>query len=226
MPRKKKVTPESTTYYFVRLPKGAKSQRHTKEAKADQLNTTIDKITFADVSYCDYIEEHKEYAPNSGDTVVFDSLYSFADDNKDNKATDLFYNLYRKNVSLSFIAEPYFNTDVYKWVSPKMTLDAQRFLILNQLDVAIPHIAKVYTDRIQAQQAGIQARKEKGLKVGTPKDTKLTTAKSKEMKPKIKRMSKHFNGTMKDTDLIEALGISRNTFYKYKAELKAEQKKS
>lgn len=226
MPRQKKVKTESTTYYYVRLPKGAKSQRQTKEAKALQLQTTIDKITFANVSYCDYIEQHEEYAPNSRDKVVFDSLYSFADNNKDNKATDLFLNFYRENVSLSFIAEPYFNTDVYRWVSRKMTFDAQRFLIFNQLDYAISHIAKQHTDRIQAQQAGIQARKDKGLKVGTPKNTKLTTAKSREMKPKIKSMSKHFDGIMKDTEVIAALGITKNTFYKYKKELKAEQEKS
>ena len=222
MPRPKKVKPESTTYYYVRLPKGAKSQRQTKEAKADQLNTSVENITFADVSYCN----NAEYTPdlNSGDTLKFDSLYSFAD--APVKGAQLFCELIAKGIKLSFISEPYFDSEVYRDIARSISTQKMERIITNQLDVAIPHIVKVHTDRIQAQQAGIQARKEKGLKVGTPKDTKLTTAKSKEMKPKIKRMSKHFNGTMKDTDLIEALGISRNTYYKYKKELKAEQKKS
>ena len=33
-------------------------------------------------------------------------------------------------------------------------------------------------------------------------------------------MSKDFNGNKKDTELLQTLNISRNTYYKYKKELK------
>jgi len=52
------------------------------------------------------------------------------------------------------------------------------------------------------------------------KGTKLTTQKSIVTKEKILTYSKDFHGTLNDTDCIKLLGISRNTFYKYKAELK------
>ena len=41
-----------------------------------------------------------------------------------------------------------------------------------------------------------------------------------EIKKKIIKYSKDFDGEEKDKDLMKMLGISRNTYYKYKKELK------
>ena len=49
------------------------------------------------------------------------------------------------------------------------------------------------------------------------------TKKSKEMKVRIVQMSRDFNGTMTDKDVMEVLGLARNSFYKYKRELIAAQ---
>ena len=39
---------------------------------------------------------------------------------------------------------------------------------------------------------------------------------------KIKKYSRDFDGMLKDQEVIKLVGLARNTFYKYKAELKAE----
>ena len=59
-----------------------------------------------------------------------------------------------------------------------------------------------------------------GKKVGIKKGTKLITKKSLDMKKQIERLSRDFNGHMDDDDVITELGIARNTYYKYKRELK------
>ena len=41
------------------------------------------------------------------------------------------------------------------------------------------------------------------------------------MKEKILKMSKYFNGNMDDREVMDVLGLARNTYYKYKSELKA-----
>ena len=41
-----------------------------------------------------------------------------------------------------------------------------------------------------------------------------------EQKEDIKKYSKDFNGTLSDVDVMKLLGIARNSFYKYKKELK------
>ena len=40
------------------------------------------------------------------------------------------------------------------------------------------------------------------------------------MKEKIKLLAKDFGGNLKDIQVIEVLKISRNTYFKYKRELK------
>lgn len=61
-----------------------------------------------------------------------------------------------------------------------------------------------------------------GNRVGLKKGTKLTTKKSVQMKEKIKEYSQDFNGVMRDSAVIERLGIARNSYYKYKKELREE----
>ena len=42
------------------------------------------------------------------------------------------------------------------------------------------------------------------------------------MKKQILQLSKDFNGSLPDTELMKELGIARNTYYKYKRELRKE----
>ncbi len=62
----------------------------------------------------------------------------------------------------------------------------------------------------------------RGTKLGIRKGTKLTTLKSIEMKAKIRSLAKDFRGSLGDNELIQELGISRNTYYKYKKAIKEE----
>ena len=64
-----------------------------------------------------------------------------------------------------------------------------------------------------------------GHPLGNKKGVKLTTKKSVEMKEKIKEMCKEFDGDMQDIDVRTKLGISKNTYFKYKKEIKEEYKK-
>ena len=50
----------------------------------------------------------------------------------------------------------------------------------------------------------------------------MTTKKSIEAKKQILKYSKDFNGTLKDTEVMKLIGISRNSYYKYKRELNTE----
>ena len=58
--------------------------------------------------------------------------------------------------------------------------------------------------------------------IGQKQGAKLTTKKSIEAKKQIQKHSKDFNGTLSDVDCMKLIGLARNTFYKYKRELKAE----
>lgn len=69
---------------------------------------------------------------------------------------------------------------------------------------------------------GIERARAEGKQIGLRKGTKLNTTKSIKSKDFILNNSKDFNGHMEDKEIINVLSISRNTFYKYKKELREE----
>ena len=57
-------------------------------------------------------------------------------------------------------------------------------------------------------------------KIGLEKGTTLTTEKSVKAKEIIKKHATDFGGTLSDKDVMTLCKVSRNTYYKYKRELK------
>ena len=66
---------------------------------------------------------------------------------------------------------------------------------------------------------GIETARLNGKQIGGVKGVKLVTKKSIVAKEQIKKYSKDFEGTLKDTEVMKLIGIARNTYYKYKKEL-------
>ena len=59
-----------------------------------------------------------------------------------------------------------------------------------------------------------------GKQIGQTAGRKLTVKKAAPCKEQIRRYSKDFDGTLSDTECIKLIGIARNTYYKYKRELR------
>lgn len=73
---------------------------------------------------------------------------------------------------------------------------------------------------------GLEKARQKGKRIGLEKGTKLITKKSIIAKEIIKKHSIDFCGNLVDADVIKLCGIARNTYYKYKREIKEEIAKS
>jgi len=166
------------------------------------------------------------------DTIVFDSVSRFSRDAEE--GFKCYQELYSKGVNLVFLKESYINTDTYKNAiqgGVKMTggtvdiiLEAvNRYLMelaKEQIRIAFEQAEKEVTDLHQRTKEGIETARLNGKQIGRPKGTAKETKKSKDAKQYILDYSKDFNGYLKDTDIIRMLNISRNSYYKYKAELK------
>jgi len=178
----------------------------------------------------------------SGDTVIFDSASRMSRNAEE--AINLYEDLYEKGVNLIFLKERHIDTEVYrKALNTQIQINlntgneaTDNFIqgiieALNRytIDLAKEQIRLVFNqaqkevdDLHQRTAEGILTAKLNGKQIGIKKGTKLTTKKSIAAKETIKKHSKDFNGTLADEDVIKLAGISRNSYYKYKRELREE----
>ena len=153
-----------------------------------------------------------------GDTVVFDEI-SRMSRNAD-EGIKLYMELYDKGIELVFLKEPQCNTATYR-ETPN-----------NRIELAFQDAENEVKRLKDRTREGIEKARLNGKQIGRKTGAKITTKRSEEVKQIIKAKSKDFGGNMSDVEVIAYVkGItkggkfSRNSYYKYKAELKAEAEK-
>lgn len=168
----------------------------------------------------------------SGDRIIFDSVSRMS--RNEDEGVKLYFELYDKGISLVFLKEPHINTDTYKSALENQveltgdeTLDCiiiginqfLKKLAESQVRMAFNQAQKEVDDLHRRTSEGLLSAKLKGARIGAVKGKKLTTKKSVASKERIKQLSKSFGGALSDKDVIALLGISRNSYYKYKKEI-------
>lgn len=170
----------------------------------------------------------------TGDTIVFDSVSRMS--RNANDGVKEYFEFFNKDINLIFLKEKYINTQVYTEqlkVNDNIKSDDNdlndtilkgvreylKKLATNQIKIAFEQSEKEVLDLRQRTKEGLREKKLEGVILGRKSGSKIETKKSKEMKEKIKKLSKNFNGQLKDIEIIELLNISRNSYYKYKREL-------
>ncbi len=176
-----------------------------------------------------------------GDTIVFDEVSRMS------RNADEGYNLYMelmdKNINLVFLKEHHIDTDEYK---RRTQNHIERISSSNEkMDNLINGILELVADfekenlkdniRLAFQQAEHERQflikrvtegKSKSEKPqGRPQgSTNLKTDKADHIKKVIKEQSKDFDGKFSDAKIMREYlnGIARNTYYKYKSEMKSE----
>lgn len=188
------------------------------------------------------VEGRKEFQKllkkvKANDTIIFDSV-SRMSRNAD-EGIKLYMDLFDRGVNLIFLNEMHINTDTYKnalgngiqltGTDVDDILEGvnkyMKKLATNQIRIAFEQSQKEVDDLSIRTSKGIEAKRKeaeknnKEFKIGREAGAKVTTKKSIEAKKEIQRLSKDFDGSNKDKEVIEILKINRNTYYKYKKEL-------
>lgn len=170
----------------------------------------------------------------SGDTIIFDSV-SRMSRNAD-EGFELYQNLFQKGVELVFLKEPHINTKTYKKalqgrIEPTGTkvdliLDGINAYLLElakeQIKIAFEQAEKEVMDLRQRTKEGIETARRNGKQIGQAEGKKFNIKKAAPAKEKIKKYSRDFDGTLPDAEVMKLVGLARNTYYKYKKELKEE----
>lgn len=175
----------------------------------------------------------------AGDTVVFDEVSRMS--RNATEGIELYEKLFDSGINLVFIKEPHINTSVYRdrlekqieklsstgsKATDKLLDSIMTALHEYTIDLAREQIelafktAQAEVDFLhQRTSEGVRKAQAQGKQVGRATGTKVETKKAKECKARIMELSKDFNGTNKDTEVMLILGIARNSYYKYKREL-------
>lgn len=170
-----------------------------------------------------------------GDEIVFDSVSRMSGDAREGFAA--YEELYQKGVNLIFLKEPHINTETYKKALENniqltgsnvdyILEGVNRYLLelaKEQIRLAFEQSEKEVEDLHQRTREGIETARLNGKQIGRQKGASVVTQKSLIAKELILKRSQDFNGTLTDTEMIKLTGIARNTYYKYKRELKKEQ---
>lgn len=171
--------------------------------------------------------------------LIIDSISRFS--RNADEGCELYEDLFRRGVTIVFLQEGHINTDVYREALQRQIdifvntgnkatdkllntiIDALNQFVIDlakqQIRIAFEQAQKEVDDLHQRTKEGIETARLAGKQIGQKKGAKLTTKKSVEMKGKIVKMAKCFEGNMTDSEVISILGLARNTYYKYKKEL-------
>ena len=166
-----------------------------------------------------------------GDTIVFDSVSRMSRNASEGFAC--YQELYNVGIELVYLKEPHINTATYKKaLSNNIQLTGTKTDIIlkavneylmelakEQIMLAFEQSQKEVDDLHQRTKEGIETARLQGKQIGQRPGAKLTTKKSVAAKADILKYSQDFGGTLNDTACIRLIGVSRNSFYKYKKEL-------
>lgn len=207
-------------------------ERQIRNIKAAYPDATIIQEAFTGTT-----TDRKEWTrlfekAKEGDTIVFDSV-SRMSRNAD-EGFSAYETLFNRGVELVFLKEPQINTSTYKralFSSIPMTntnIDyilkgVNQFLLelaKEQIRLAFIQSQKEVEDLHQRTKEGIQTAKLAGKQIGRAEGSKIETKKSKAAKEQIIKYSSSFGGSLNDIEVMRLIGISRNSYYKYKREIK------
>ena len=170
----------------------------------------------------------------AGDTIIFDSVSRMSRNSEE--GVQEYFRLYDMGINLIFIKEMHINTSVYRdSISTQLKLvdddianlyieatnKAIKLLAKKQIILAFEQSAKEVSDLRERTKEGLQTARLQGKTLGRQEGTTVISQKSVKAKDIILKHSKDFGGTLTDNEVIQLCGISRNSFYKYKKQLKA-----
>lgn len=220
-------------YGYCRISKAKQSiERQIRNIKAAYPEAVIIQEVFTRTRI-DRKEWQKLFSKvKSGDTIVFDSVSRMSGNANDGFAA--YEELYSRGVSLVFLKEPHINTSTYqKALENNVQLTGSNVdyilegvnkylmaLAQEQIRLAFEQSEKEVEDLHQRTREGIETARLNGKQIGQRPGAKLITKKSIAAKETIRKHSQDFNGSLNDLEVMQLTGLSRNTYYKYKRELR------
>lgn len=223
----------SVIYGYCRVSRPTqKLERQVSNIKAAYPDAIIIREVHTRTSF----DGRKEWAKlmrkvKPGDTIAFDSVSRLSGNADEGFA--VYESLFYAGVNLVFLKEPHIDTDVYRQAlnsGVQLTGGDVDYILEGvnkylmalakaQIRLAFEQSEKEVTDLRQRTKEGIAEAAKSGKQLGRPGGKTYTTKKCSEAKGLIRKHAKTFGGSLKDIEVIRLLGISTNSYYKYKKQV-------
>lgn len=219
-------------YGYARISRREQSiDRQIRNIKSEYPDATIVKESFTGtrMDRPEWMKLNKKV--KSGDTIVFDSVSRMS--RNSDEGIETYLDLYEKGVRLVFLKERYIDTDVYSEnMKDKIALTGSdedeifkglnnyfKKLAAKQIRISFDQSEKEVQDLRQRTKEGLVTAWLNGKQIGQRPGSMLHVKKKAPAQEKILKYSKDFNGSLSDSECMKLVGVSRNTYYKYKREL-------
>lgn len=175
-----------------------------------------------------------------GDMIVFDSVSRMSRNAAE--GFEQYQKFFEAEIELIFLKEPHINTTTFKQAMERqitapvdsgdqatneliegITSAINRYtmrLAERQIVLAFEQAEKEVADLHQRTKEGIETARLHGKQIGGQTGRKLNVKKAAPAKDQIRKYSRDFDGTLSDAECMKLIGLARNTYYKYKRELK------
>lgn len=166
--------------------------------------------------------------------IIFDSVSRMSRTAED--GFKLYEELFYEGIELVFLKEHHIDTRTYREaIESKIQMTGtnadillkavQEYLMVlakEQIKLAFEQAEKEVIDLRQRTSEGLMTARLNGKQIGRKRGSTYITQKEKLAREIILNKSKDFYGSNTDSEVMAIANISRNSFYKYKAALKAE----
>ncbi len=230
-------------YLYARISKPKQNlQRQIKNLKEAFPNGTLIEEAYTGTKLTRPKWSRLYSRVKAGDMIAFDSVSRMSRNAEE--GFTVWMDLYNRGVELVFLKEPHINTAVYREKTKRQieritgtgsdatdklinaVIDAlQEYsidLARDQIRLAFEQSEKEVSDLHQRTKEGLRIARENGKHPGPQKGQTYTVKKKEGVKEKIRKLSKDFDGHNNDGEVMAITGIAKNTYYKYKAELREE----
>ena len=215
-------------------------ERQVRNIKAAYPEAVIVQEAFTGTK----IEGRKEFEKllkvvKVGDCIIFDSVSRMSRNAEE--GFQLYQSLLQRGVELRFLKEPFVDTVVYREAASKQVsaiqtgdtatdqlMDAivngiNKYMLAlaeRQIQLAFQQSEKEVLDLHQRTKEGLATARLAGKQIGGVPGKKLNVKKAEPAKQLILKHSRDFGGTLSDVECMKLTGIARNTYYRYKAQLR------
>ena len=217
----------------------SKPKQNIERQERNILSSFPNAIIYKEV-YTGVVSSRREWvrlckAVHKGDTIIFDSVSRMSRNAQE--GVEQYMELLDKGIDLVFLKEPYVNTENYKQalsggvelvgndiadIYIEATNKVLKLLAARQIELAFEQSEKEVMDLRLRTKEGMETARLNGKQIGNTKGIKLNIKKEAPAKELIRKHCKTFGGTLNDIECCKLANLSRNTYYKYKREIKEE----